>query len=137
MDGGIVFKAGGEIQNFQKGGQANLGVLLEEIAKLPEEEQQIIRRRGTFGLTEPDAYLLRRRLAERGYIVDPETNRITNLPTLYKDLDGGQRLSETQRRALEYVAKTGAADPQVFSRMMGYRPSTPSLARLHRHQHLH
>jgi len=80
FDGGIVFSGGGAVQRFNglQGSQprnraeANLQELMQQVEMLPDREEVL---RG-FGGVQPDAYLLRRKLVERGYEIDPKTNEI-------------------------------------------------------------
>jgi len=137
MHGGVVFNDGGKVQRFnglegpslvnvpnlleeqeykfygspRNKAEYNKVDLLRQIELLKPEEKAELLKPGTFGTT-PDAYILRRRLQQLGYDVDPKTNRIKQL-----EMEGRNPITMEQRRALDSFSKG------LFSRM-----TTPSQA---------
>jgi len=148
MDGGIVFSGGGGVQGYASEGlvnlprlfkqsedefygsprnraEANKVDLLRQIELLRPEEQAKLLESGTFG-TEPDAFILRRRLQEMGYEVDPKTNRIKQL-----EEQGRRPISMQERRALDYIGKESSANPNEATVRLPFNqretaPNTPS-----------
>jgi len=137
MHGGVVFNDGGRVQRFnglegpslvnvpnlleeqeykfygspRNKAEYNKVDLLRQIELLKPEEKAELLKPGAFGTT-PDAYILRRRLQQLGYDVDPKTNRIKQL-----EMEGRNPITMEQRRALDSFSK------DLFSRM-----TTPSQA---------
>ena len=150
MDGGIVFSGGGAVQRFNgrdtslinmpklfkesedefygspsNRAESNKVDLLRQIELLRPEEQAKLLESGTFG-TQPDAYILRRRLQEMGYEVDPKTNRIKQL-----EEQGRRPITMQERRAIDYIAKEQSATPNEATVRLPLQersttPSTPS-----------
>ena len=144
MDGGIVFSGGGAVQRFNGTGsstvsgllaqsedefygsprnraEANKVDLLRQIELLRPEEQAKLLEPGTLG-TQPDAYILRRRLQEMGYDVDPKTNKIRQL-----EEQGRRPITMQERRALDYIAKELSATPnEATVRLPSGQKGTPS-----------
>ena len=147
MDGGIVFRGGGQVQRFNgREGPSTVSVprlleqqeyefygsprnraeynksdLLRSIELLSPEERAELLKPGTFG-TEPDAYILRRRLQEMGYDVDPKTNRIKQL-----EEQGRRPITMQERRALDFVSKELSANPsQATARLGSEKQSSPT-----------
>ena len=131
MNGGIVFRGGGQVQRFnglegpslvnipklleqqeyefygspKNRAEYNKVDLLRQIELLKPEDKAELLKPGMFGTT-PDAYILRRRLQQMGYEVDPKTNKIKQL-----EVEGRSPITMQQRRALEYISKELGANP--------------------------
>lgn len=132
MDGGIVFSGGGAVQRFNglQGSQprnraeANLEDLLAQIELLPDREN--ILASGAFG-SQPDAYILRRKLQERGYTVDPKTNKIKQLEEKGGISGTGARpLTKEERATTEFIQEQMQANPSFFRTFLENRMGAPA-----------
>ena len=138
FDGGIVFSGGGAVQRFNglQGSQprnraeANLEDLLAQIELLPDREN--ILAEGNIGKLlgfseKPDAYVLRRKLQERGYTVDPKTNKIKQLEEKGGISGTGARpLTKEERATTEFIQKQMQANPSFFRTFLENRMGAPA-----------
>lgn len=132
FDGGIVFSGGGAVQRFNglQGSQprnraeANLNDLLAQVELLPDRESLLAE--GMFG-EKPDAYVLRRKLQERGYTVDPKTNKIKQLEEKGGVSGTGARpLTKEERATTEFIQKQMQANPSFFRTFLENRMGAPA-----------